>query len=90
MATLAHGLSSVLLPLGADQPHNAARAEELGLSRTLDAARATPDTIRRAVEDALNDHAALDRTREVAEEISSLPAVEQAVPLPEQSQASAH
>ena len=47
MATLAHGLPSVLLPLGADQPHNALRAEELGLARTLDAATVTPETIRR-------------------------------------------
>ena len=31
MATLAHGLPSLLLPLGADQPHNAVRAPELGV-----------------------------------------------------------
>ena len=37
MASLANGLPSVLLPLGADQPHNATRAEELGVAFSLDA-----------------------------------------------------
>ncbi|WP_151083115.1 glycosyltransferase [Nocardioides cynanchi] len=81
MATLAHGLPSLLLPLGADQPHNAARARELGLARTLDAATATPDEIRRGVEDALHDQAAARRARAVADEISSLPGVERVTPL---------
>ena len=81
MATLAHGLPSVLLPLGADQPHNAQRAAELGLARTLDAATATPDAIRRSVADALGDRAALDRARRVADEIDALPGVAEVVPL---------
>ena len=89
MATLAHGLPSVLLPLGADQPHNAARAEELGLARTLDAAVATPATIRRTVEDVLQDPSTLARTRQVADEIGSLPDVEQTLPLLEQLQGGA-
>ena len=81
MAALAHGLPSVLLPLGADQPHNAQRAEELGLARTLDAATATPEEIRRAAADTLDDRDALDRARRVADEIDALPAVAEVVPL---------
>jgi hypothetical protein len=81
MATLAHGLPSVLLPLGADQPHNARRAEELGLARTLDAATATPETIRRSVSEALEDQATLERARRVADEINNLPAVDETLPL---------
>lgn len=77
MATLAHGLPSVLLPLGADQPHNAARAEELGLARSLDAATATPETIRRSVSEALDDQVARERARRVADEIDGLPGVEE-------------
>lgn len=90
MAALAHGLPSVLLPLGADQPHNAARAEALGLARTLDAAEATPEVIRLSVEAALQDEAARHRTRQVAEEIRRLPDVEQTVPLLERLSASTH
>jgi UDP:flavonoid glycosyltransferase YjiC (YdhE family) len=84
MATLAHGLPSVLLPLGADQPHNAARARELGVARVLDAATATPDQIRDAVEDAVQDRDALQRARQVAAEYDALPPVDQTVPLLEQ------
>ena len=81
MATLAHGLPSVLLPLGADQPHNALRAEELGLARALDAATATPETIRRIVSEALDDQATRERARRVADKINGLPGVEETVPL---------
>jgi MGT family glycosyltransferase len=81
MGALAHGLPSVLLPLGADQPHNARRADELGVARALDAATVTPDEIRQNVSDLLADDAAADRAREVAAEIDRLPGVEATVPL---------
>ncbi|CAN5349097.1 glycosyltransferase [soil metagenome] len=81
MATLAHGLPSVLLPLGADQPHNAARAQELGLAHVLDAATVTADAIARSVERALRDETTRDRTRRIADEIRALPSVEESLPL---------
>jgi UDP:flavonoid glycosyltransferase YjiC (YdhE family) len=80
-AALAHGLPSVLLPLGADQPHNAVRAEELGVARTLDAATVTPEVIRRTVDEALRDDALAARARGMAAEIDALPGVEETVPL---------
>jgi UDP:flavonoid glycosyltransferase YjiC (YdhE family) len=80
-ATLAHGLPSVLLPLGADQPHNARRAEELGVARILDAALATAAAVRRAVEEALDDDGIAGRARAVAAEIDGLPGVEATIPL---------
>ncbi|MGH3715836.1 MAG: glycosyltransferase, partial [Micromonosporaceae bacterium] len=43
VAALQHGLPCVLLPMGADQPHNAARCEALGVGRALDPVAATPD-----------------------------------------------
>ncbi len=81
MTTLAHGLPSVLLPLGADQPHNARRAEDLGVARTLDLATVTPDSIRETVTQALRDQATIERARLIADEIDRLPGVEQIVPL---------
>ncbi len=89
VAALAHGLPSVLLPLGADQPHNAARAEELGLARVLDAATATPEEIRRGVEEALQDDEARVRARRVADEIAALAGVEAVLPVLERHAASA-
>jgi len=81
MATLAHGLPSVLLPLGADQPHNARRAEELGLAQTLDAATVTAETIRETVNETLTDQATANRARRMAGEIDRLPGVQATVPL---------
>jgi UDP:flavonoid glycosyltransferase YjiC (YdhE family) len=49
LAALAHGLPSVLLPMGADQPENADRCEQLGVARVLDAVRATPAQVRDAL-----------------------------------------
>ena len=79
MAALAHGLPSVLLPLGADQPHNAVRAEHLGVATTLDAATATPDQIGARVRDVLADDAMSARSRVVAGELGSLPGLDAAV-----------
>jgi UDP:flavonoid glycosyltransferase YjiC (YdhE family) len=81
MATLAHGLPSVLLPLGADQPHNAQRAEQLGLALTLDAAHVSPSSIRTTVEAALYDDPMRQRTRAMADEIDALPGVDAAISL---------
>ena len=80
-ATLAHGLPSVLLPLGADQPHNAIRAEELGLAVLRDAATVTAHAIRQTVTAALQDDDMRRRTRDVAREMAELPSVVAAVPL---------
>ncbi len=79
MAALAHGLPSVLLPLGADQPHNALRATELGLATPLDAATAGAPEIAAAARTALADDAMAARCRAVADELASLPAAGSAV-----------
>lgn len=79
MGSLAHGLPSVLLPLGADQPHNARRARELGLATTMDAATATPSEIAEQARVTLADDAMVRRCREVAAALHSLPGVESAV-----------
>lgn len=79
VAALAHGLPSVLLPLGADQPHNAVRAAELGLASSLDAADATPEAIAEQVETVLRDDAMRARCAAVADDVRALPDVTAAV-----------
>lgn len=78
-AALAHGLPSVLLPLGADQPHNAMRAEELGVATSLCAATATPDAIADRVRTVLADPAMTERCRAVADEMRTRPGLDSAV-----------
>jgi UDP:flavonoid glycosyltransferase YjiC (YdhE family) len=81
VATLAHGLPSVLIPLGADQLVNAARAAELGFARVLHAVDATPDDIREAVVDVIEDPAYTRAARSIRDEIAALPPPESAVQL---------
>jgi MGT family glycosyltransferase len=81
MGALAHGLPSVLMPLGADQTYNIRRCVELGVGLELEPVTVTPDEIRVTVEDMLAD----DRYRRAAErmrdEINAMPGPEATVPL---------
>ena len=73
MATLAHAVPSLLLPLGADQPHNARRASELGLAAVLDAAAVTPEVLGQRARELLADRAMRERCLATAAEVSALP-----------------
>jgi hypothetical protein len=81
LGALAHGLPSVLLPMGADQPWNATRCEELGVAVVLDAMRATPEDVREAVSSVLEDPSYRAAAELVREEIRRLPGPEHAVRL---------
>jgi MGT family glycosyltransferase len=78
LAALSYGLPSVLLPMGADQPWNARRCEELGVARVLDPVSATPADVRAAVAATPACRAAAAR---VQREIARLPAPSDVVPL---------
>jgi UDP:flavonoid glycosyltransferase YjiC (YdhE family) len=79
LGALAHGLPSVLIPLGADQPWNAARCEELGVAKVLDAQEVTPEGVRLAVSQLLNDEAARRNAERIRDEIRALPKPAQAI-----------
>ena len=79
MAALAHGLPSLLLPLGADQPHNAVRGAELGVVHTLHAASVTPDEIAEGVQVMLDDDAMAASCRALADEMRTQPGLDSAV-----------
>ena len=81
LAALAHGLPSVLLPMGADQLPNAARCAELGVARVLDAVSATPDAVREAVADVMTKPSYRTAAQFIADEIASLPDARHAVAL---------
>jgi MGT family glycosyltransferase len=81
MGALAHGLPMVLVPLGADQPLNAARCTALGVARELDAAELTPEAVRAAAATMLADPAARRAAARLREEIAALPGPEHAVRL---------
>jgi UDP:flavonoid glycosyltransferase YjiC (YdhE family) len=81
MGALGHGLPMVLIPMGADQPLNAARCSELGLARVLDAVETTPETAREAVLAVLADSTYRRNAERVRDEITTLPGPAHAVTL---------
>jgi UDP:flavonoid glycosyltransferase YjiC (YdhE family) len=81
LGALTYGLPSVLLPMGADQPQNAARCEELGVARVLDAVTAPPDAVRESVLTVLSDPAYRAAAEPLRDEIAGLPDPADAVTL---------
>jgi UDP:flavonoid glycosyltransferase YjiC (YdhE family) len=79
IGALAHGLPSVLIPMGADQPLNAARCADLGVARVLDALEATPEDVREAVATVLADPGYRRAAQRLREEIAALPGPEHAI-----------
>ena len=81
LGALANGLPMVLLPLGADQPLNAARCQALGVAEVLEAATVTPQGAREAVSRVLGDPACRRAAERVRDEIGALRGPEYAVNL---------
>jgi UDP:flavonoid glycosyltransferase YjiC (YdhE family) len=81
MGALAHGRPMILLPMGADQPLNAARCADLGVAQVLDALEATPDMVSAAVSAVLGEPAYQRAAERLRDEIAGLPGPEHAVKL---------
>jgi MGT family glycosyltransferase len=79
IGALAHGLPSVLIPIGADQPQNAKRCEDLGVARVLDAVGLTKDGVSAAVEAVRRDPAYRRNAERLRDEIAALPGPSHAV-----------
>ena len=78
---LAAGLPQVVLPMGADQPLNAARVEALGAGIVLDVPRSTPAEIGAAVRTVLEEPAYRAAAERVRDEARALPGPDHAVAL---------
>jgi UDP:flavonoid glycosyltransferase YjiC (YdhE family) len=73
IGALAHGVPLLVLPMGADQPDNAARVEALGAGLQRDVMTVTPTGVGAAVDDLLHDVRYRDAARELAAECAALP-----------------
>lgn len=73
-AALDHGLPMVNVPIGMDQPENAARCASLKLGLTVNPMTRTADTIRDAVREVLADPSYCTNAQRVQTEMQALPA----------------
>jgi MGT family glycosyltransferase len=73
VGALAHGVPMVLLPMGADQPLNAARCEDLRVARVLNAFEARPEHVRDAATAVLTDPLYRQNAQRMEAEIAALP-----------------
>jgi UDP:flavonoid glycosyltransferase YjiC (YdhE family) len=81
LGALAHGVPQVLLPMGADQPLNAARVDAVGVGRVLDATACSSADVRDAVTTVLDDQAYRERAARLRDETLALPDAAHAVGL---------
>jgi UDP:flavonoid glycosyltransferase YjiC (YdhE family) len=81
VGALAHGLPMVLLPIGADQPFNAARCRELRVARVLDPFHATATDVSKAVSNVLSDPSYRRNAQRLKAEIDASPGPEHALRL---------
>ena len=78
---LEHGVPLVCIPLGADQPLNAARCGALGVGLGLDAVALTPRDARAAVAELLSEPRYRDAAARLQAEIAAQPPPSHAVEL---------
>jgi UDP:flavonoid glycosyltransferase YjiC (YdhE family) len=81
VGALAHGLPMVLVPMGADQPLNAARCVELGVALAFDPIQVTPDSVREAAATVLADPRYRRNAERLRDEIAAMPPPSHAVAL---------
>ncbi len=84
LGALAHGLPSVLVPMGADQHYNAQRCAELGTARVLDSVDLTPADVAETVSAVLADASYRRAAQRFEAAIAALPGPEHMVPLLEE------
>jgi UDP:flavonoid glycosyltransferase YjiC (YdhE family) len=81
VTSLANGLPSVLVPLGADQPENAQTCARLGVGRVVGSRERTPHGFRAAVCDVLADTRYRLRAEQLREAMALLPGPAHAITL---------
>jgi UDP:flavonoid glycosyltransferase YjiC (YdhE family) len=73
LGALEHGLPLVCIPMGADQPLNAARCTALGVGQALNALTLTPDDVLAAASAVLTEPRYRTSAKRVQAEISAMP-----------------
>lgn len=81
MDALSHGLPMVIIPIAADQPPNAQSCARLGVARVIQPDQRTPEAIREATRDVLQNPNYRQNAQRIRDEMQALPGWEYAVEL---------
>lgn len=81
MAALRYGVPMVIIPIAADQPENARLCAELGVGRVIGSASRTPEAIREATREVLENPKYRANAERVRDDIASLPGLDHTVGL---------
>lgn len=79
MTGLGHGLPMAIVPVSADQPENALRCEQIGVARVVPPHKRTPDAVRKAVRDVLQNPRYRSTAERLRDEMARLPGPAQVV-----------
>ena len=80
LGALCHGLPQVCLPLGADQPWNAAAIERAGAAVVVPAEELSRESIRSAVDKILADPSYAEAAQRIQAEILAMPSADEVLP----------
>lgn len=84
LGAMSYGKPMVLIPMGADQPHNASRSEALEIAKVLDPIKSEPNDIKSAVMEVLTTTQYRINAESLQDEIMNLPDTKSALQLIEQ------
>ncbi len=76
LGAIRHGLPQVVIPLGADQPINAAQIEALGLGLVVPEDQRTAEVIGAAIDEVLSDDGYRRRAEELRTDTEALPTLD--------------
>jgi UDP:flavonoid glycosyltransferase YjiC (YdhE family) len=79
-----HGLPMVIIPVGADQHVNAKQCADLGLARVVAPEERTPEAIREAAMEVLQNPTYRENAEKLRDEVRAMPGLDEAVRLFEQ------
>jgi UDP:flavonoid glycosyltransferase YjiC (YdhE family) len=79
-----HGLPMVIIPIAADQYVNAARCADLGIARVIAPEERTPEAIREAAMEVLQNPTYRQNAEKIRDEVRAMPGLDEAVRLFEQ------
>jgi len=79
MGAVESGVPLVIVPLGADQLHNAERAQQIGIATVVEPARATPEVLRNAIASVLASDSHRNAVQALRAEAKAMPPMADAV-----------